>query len=124
MEDLIQRVSRRLHEPPVEVTPEALHRLELPRWPGNVRELRNEVERWFAHPGGGARIGPLELSVIAESPQGAANQSRYGAAVRMFKAQLVRSALEAAGGNKSRAAADLGLHRSNLSRLTRELEIE
>ena len=124
VQDLIQRVSQRLHEPPVEVTPEALVRLETSPWPGNVRELRNEVERWFAHPGGGSQIGPKELSVIAASRPGAPNQSRYGAAVRTFKAQLVRSALEAAGGNKSRAAADLGLHRSNLSRLTRELEIE
>ena len=125
-QELMERVAARLGVPRRSVEREALERLTAAAWPGNVRELRNEVERWFALPAGNGTIGPEQLSVripagVSENTQ---SMSRYGAAVRAFKTQLVREALQAAGGNKSRAAADLGLHRSNFSRLARELGVD
>ncbi|HYB13623.1 MAG TPA: helix-turn-helix domain-containing protein, partial [Myxococcota bacterium] len=47
----------------------------------------------------------------------------YADAVRHFKSQLVLRALEEAGGNRAHAAERLGVHRSNLVRMIRELGI-
>ena len=45
-------------------------------------------------------------------------------AVRQFKRDLITMALEAAGGNRSEAARRLGIQRTYLHRLIRELQIE
>ncbi|NQZ95353.1 MAG: hypothetical protein HRU01_02480 [Myxococcales bacterium] len=44
-------------------------------------------------------------------------------AVDDFKRRLVLRALERAGGNQTRAAAALGMHQSNLSRLMKTLDL-
>jgi DNA-binding NtrC family response regulator len=51
-------------------------------------------------------------------------EGRYGDALRAFKISLVTAALREAGGNRARAAQRLGVHRSNLVRMIRELGVD
>lgn len=41
----VEKFSKELHRPPLQLTPEAARALEEYSWPGNVRELQNTIER-------------------------------------------------------------------------------
>ena len=96
-------------------------------WPGNVRELRNLMER-LAYLSLDDRIEAEDLAFIL-SPRGRPTlvsdltQSLSDATVR-FQVEYIRRAVEQSGGNMSRAAERLGLHRSNLYRKMRQLGME
>ncbi|HME71605.1 MAG TPA: sigma 54-interacting transcriptional regulator [Myxococcota bacterium] len=116
------RVAERLRTEPLRFDPAAVVRICAYDFPGNVRELENEVERLYALLGPAALVTPEALSpkmLQGTMPQG----GHYADAVRHFKAQLVAKALEEAGGNRAHAAERLGVHRSNLVRMIRELGV-
>ncbi|MEW5910078.1 MAG: helix-turn-helix domain-containing protein, partial [Thermodesulfobacteriota bacterium] len=87
-------------------------------WPGNVRELQNLVERLVTIikdpmirskdiPNLGPRkIEPKDLTLKE--------------AVNTFERQYIAEVLEAVGGNKSKAAEKLGIHRNTLLSKTSE----
>jgi DNA-binding NtrC family response regulator len=105
----------------------ARERLVQHSWPGNVRELRNLMER-LAYLSTGDQIKVDDLAFIL-SPRGgtplAGNLDRsLSEATAQFQVQYIRCAIEQSGGNISRAAAALGLHRSNLYRKMRQLGME
>jgi len=91
-------------------------------FPGNVRELENIIERAFILCQGG-RIEvdhlPPELVRSRHSPQPFTTASTMDAA----KAESIQKALARSGGNRTRAAADLGVHRSTLLRMMRRYGI-
>ena len=94
-------------------------------WPGNVRELQNVIERSVVLANGHERLGvddlPPELqslSVSDDLPTGTFHE-----AVRGFKRELVRSALTMHGGNKRKAARELGISRCYLHRLLNQLNV-
>ena len=68
-----------------------------------MRELQNEVDRLTAALGPGARVdaGSLSNQIRCGDP---ARVEKYGDALRVFKMQLLREALEASDGNRTRAA--------------------
>jgi len=116
------RAAGRLRSEPLRFDSTALARISGYDFPGNVRELENEVERLYAFLGPGALVTPEALApklLQGSVPQG----GHYADAVRRFKSQLVANALEEAGGNRARAAERLGVHRSNLVRMIRELGV-
>ena len=114
------RVAERLRVAPLQFDPSAVVRICAYDFPGNVRELENEVERLYALLAPGALVTPDALS--PKMLQGTiAHGGHYADAVRHFKSQLVARALEEAGGNRAHAAERLGVHRSNLVRMIREL---
>jgi two-component system response regulator HydG len=115
-------------------------------FPGNIRELQNLVERGviYAESGslvdlqhmftgfeklpslslkltGGGRIGvaPADISDIA----GERRMLTAPEALKRAEAELYRSALEAAGGNVSAAARQLGLTRAKLEYRLRKLDL-
>lgn len=93
-------------------------------WPGNVRELRNLMER-LAYLLSGDRVEAEDLAFIL-TPPGEAGLAIDAAlelseATHQFQVQHIRRAIERARGNMSEAAAQLGLHRSNLYRKMRQL---
>jgi DNA-binding NtrC family response regulator len=103
-------------------TPSAARALLAYAWPGNVRELENSVERAVA-----LAAGP-EVDVDDLPPQVRSRRATdllAGAVARqMTLAQVEREYIErvvaAEGGNKSRAAARLGLDRKTLYRKLEE----
>ena len=107
------------------MTPGFLSALSRHSWPGNVRELQNVIERSLVLANGHERLGvddlPPELQVLSvsdELPKGSFHE-----AVKGFKRELVRSALAMHGGNKLKAAKELGISRCYLHRLLNQLNV-
>jgi DNA-binding NtrC family response regulator len=112
---------------------EALRQLIEYDWPGNVRELRNAIER-AAIMSEGAELNALDLG---EQPapkdsfapiEVAANgnllvpyTNDFRDDRREFERRYIARCLEEAGGNVTRAASVLGMHRQSLQHKLREL---
>lgn len=93
-------------------------------WPGNVRELRNLMER-LAYLSSGERIEAEDLAFIDTGVEqgyldGACTLSE---ATKEFQQRYIRQMIELAKGNMSQTAKRLGLHRSNLYRKMRQLDM-
>ncbi len=99
--------------------PSAMERLRLADWPGNVRELQNTVERAVVL-ATGARLTTADLG-LDETGEGA---SDLRAAVAQYKAGLIERTLAECGGNQTKTARKLGIQRTYLSKLIKELNIE
>ena len=92
-------------------SPAALSRLCAHAWPGNVRELENAVERAVVLlTGDCVEEGDLP-PVLASGP---AEPASSGTALEDVERRAVMAALEAAKGNKSEAARQLGITRKTL----------
>jgi DNA-binding NtrC family response regulator len=105
------------HERPPEVSERALQLLGSYGWPGNVRELENQVRRLCAT--GSRRVSANHLSEEVREGRGLSGSRACfaGLTLEQAEAEMVRGALEASGGNKSRAARQLGVPRSTLYHL-------
>ncbi|MCB9378976.1 MAG: sigma-54-dependent Fis family transcriptional regulator [Holophagales bacterium] len=108
------RAARRHATPEVAIPPAVMRRLIEHAWPGNVRELANAVERLvLLAEGGSARAEdlPEELRPGGErpAPEGAFRLPAQGLSWEAHERDLLRQALELAGGNRARAARLLDL---------------
>jgi Nif-specific regulatory protein len=102
-------------------TPEALEALRSYHWPGNVRELRNAVERAVVlAPGEWIDVSDVSLSHLAaagDTDRGAPRPAAFvPTSIEEMERRHVLATLEAVGGNKTKAAAILGIERSTLDR--------
>ena len=121
LEQLRQHAGRRLSG----IEPDALELLAHHSWPGNVRELRNVLERAIVL-GNHSTIGvaDLKLSVLGETSAGTAQGSTSPLADSPFEPislseleqRHILAMLEHCGGNKTKAAQNLGIERSTLDR--------
>lgn len=106
-------------------TPGFVSALSRHSWPGNVRELQNVIERSIVLANGGEYLTvsdlPEEMRVLTGSAD--ISTGAFHEAVHSFKRELVRSALAVNGGNKSKAAQELGISRCYLHRLLNQLTI-
>jgi two-component system response regulator AtoC len=111
-----------LGKPLQSVSDDALERLVAYPWPGNIRELENVVERAVIL-ASGDRITLRELPenvvrVDEQARAGASSDLGLKRARRSFEAEMIRRALRAAGGNRTRAARLLEIsHRALLYKL-------
>jgi len=97
--------------------------LSLP-YPGNVRELMNRVERAVLAARGGT-IGPESLADPGEAHRGAtAPPSPVRGSVRETEKALILSTLRRTGGNRSRAAVELGISVRTLRNKIRDYRAE
>lgn len=87
-------------------------------WPGNIRELEGVMESaaYRARAAGRDRIEPSDIR-LRRDPHDPHAPTDFHAQVEQFKRQLVAAALARTGGNRLRAAAELGLDRGTLSRI-------
>jgi DNA-binding NtrC family response regulator len=125
---LLDRIAK--HEP-CEIAPDAVALLTQFDWPGNVRELYHTLER--AYLVGGGRITPELLATEMGGPPDGAGESNHagGPVAGGFRAmmehaekQLLISALEATGGNKTAAANTLGMKPSTFRDKLTKYEIK
>ena len=108
-------------------SPDALRVLQSYSWPGNVRELQNVVGKIMVS-ASGAEIGACEvrqeLSNAHTNDSGqlenASCDTRLDSLGARMEAQTIEKALEATGGHRGHAAAQLGISRRTLSRKLRE----
>jgi DNA-binding NtrC family response regulator len=136
-ESFARQAAERYGLAPRTLAPAALRRLVEYEWPGNVRELRNAVERALIMAEGDeltARDLPEEVGAVARAPKetsaalvldpGALSvpfTSDFREDRREFERRYIARCLEESGGNVTRAAAVLGMHRQSLQHKLREL---
>ncbi len=109
--------------PAARFSAETLRVLESYSWPGNVRELRNAIER-AAVLLEGNEVSPDDLPAEILSAKGTPLPSGgFHEQVEQVRKQIIVEALDRANGNQTRAAEALGLQRTYLARLIRQMGI-
>jgi DNA-binding NtrC family response regulator len=90
-------------------------------WPGNIRQLRNAIERMVVlAPGDELTPDLLPPELVQGGPASAEGAPDLRAAVDSFKRAHIARVLLAAGGNRTKAAEQLGLQRTHLSVLLKK----
>ncbi|HTU02385.1 MAG TPA: sigma-54 dependent transcriptional regulator [Candidatus Sulfotelmatobacter sp.] len=120
----VEKHSRELKRPPKPLSAAALRLLTGYAWPGNVRELENAIERAVVL-SAGSEIHPWDLPLAGDAPSASSAEGPedFHSAVQHFKREFLRSALTRAHGNQTKAAQAIGLQRTYLSRLLKELDV-
>ena len=113
------------------IEPAALRRLEDYAWPGNVRQLRNVVEKMVVLASGSTLTEadlPAEVTAPPPAPDAPAPVTPKAPAATGTLADAekdkILAALDACGGNKSKAAAQLGISRRTILRKLNEWGID
>ncbi len=93
-------------------------------WPGNVRELQNAMAQAVALADRDGLVTPgLLPEAVRAARRAEGPPSDYRTRVDAHRRNLIADALDRSGGNRSRAARDLGLSRQALLYLIRELKV-
>jgi Nif-specific regulatory protein len=105
-------------------TNEAMEALLMYAWPGNVRELENAVERAVVITQEDY-IEPADLILNAENKPAVDqyNGNTLKDSINLFKKNYIHNTLEQHGWNQTETAKTLGIQRTYLSRLLKELNI-
>ncbi|HEY8240001.1 MAG TPA: sigma-54 dependent transcriptional regulator [Kiritimatiellia bacterium] len=104
------------------LTPDAMDLLNAYPWPGNVRELRNTVERMVVM-GRGNKLTVRDLpQQVRENAtaSGASFPTRGDLSLQESEKHLIARSLKVNAGNRTKAAADLGISRRTLHRKLNE----
>ncbi len=115
---LTQRLSRQLKLPGLALDASVLETLQNYSWPGNVRELENSLER-AAVVADDRRILPKNLpaAVREAGTSSRSKTAKYGArSLADMERNHILSVLNEAGGNRTKAAAILGIGTATLWR--------
>ncbi|MGM0597573.1 MAG: sigma 54-interacting transcriptional regulator [Myxococcota bacterium] len=141
----LQIHSRRLGKTIEGFSRDSLRRMEVYRWPGNVRELSNVVERAVALADGKVLDREILLpqtqfsTELTDEEEVTSSKSQleqsmptlekemelpYKEAVDSFKKKYIQNILKKVDNNKSKAARIIGIRRSYLHRLIKDLGID
>jgi Nif-specific regulatory protein len=123
-EFFLKRFNREVKKQITGFSPEAMDLLLSFSWPGNVRELENAIERAVVT----SQSDPLAPESFVLAGHSQAREDQYAGkqlkeAVNVFKRHYIRQTLEMNRWNQTRTAKLLGIQRTYLSRLVKELEI-
>ena len=118
---LMERISSRVHRPPLNVPDSVIARLQRYPWPGNVRELENVLTQAMVH----ARSGVLSPDLLPPLPAAEGPGESTAAATPLksldqVEAEHVQAVLSHTGGHKGRACTILGISRPALDRKIRK----
>jgi DNA-binding NtrC family response regulator len=132
----LQRYAAKYNLPCTAVSREAIARLITYDWPGNVRELRNVIERG-AVLADGAALQVTDLPEEFQAEKNAAPRHRatveagdqltipyledFREARREFERAYIERCLIETGGNITRAAERIGMHRQSLQQKLKDL---
>ena len=99
---------------PAEITSEALERLLAYGWPGNIREMRNVLERALIMARGAKKVAPEHLPAdLGRRVPGDGGRGMPVSLEEVGRRHIERT-LRRHGGNRTRAAAELGISRATL----------
>ncbi|MFG1393013.1 sigma-54-dependent Fis family transcriptional regulator [Xanthobacter agilis] len=110
MDHYARRAARQAGRPAPRFTAAALDALRAHAWPGNVRELRNVADMLVAMTDG---VSPIDLDDLPVDLYGGASDETSND-LKALERTAILAAVEACGGNLSRAARSLGIARSTL----------
>ncbi len=117
---LLERIGERVAGRKLELGADALERLSGHPFPGNIRELENVLERAAIY-ARGDRIVAADIDLRAagagpraERPPALPPEAAGETSIRGAEQALIAAALERTGGNRTRAAAELGIGRRTL----------
>ena len=134
---MVQQFCRMLGErhgrPTPVVSKEAMELLQKAEWKGNVRELKNVLESAVVMSSSNTLL-PVDFSTdlsgsgtqsdLATPDVGYMDIDDYREARRQFEISFIKGKLRKHGGNVTRTAAAIGLHRQSLQEKLRELGIQ
>jgi DNA-binding NtrC family response regulator len=108
------------------VTPDAMKQMRCYHWPGNVRELANVIERALVLAPGSEITAELMPPQLKDKPDAdkAPAELNLESALKQFKKDHIHKILISVNKNQSRAAEILGVQRTYLCRLIKELGID
>ncbi|WP_281691909.1 sigma-54-dependent transcriptional regulator [Cloacibacillus porcorum] len=126
--------SKRMNRPLPELTEEVQEVFLSYPWPGNVRELRNMIERILilrSQADSFVRLADLPMEMLDAHPVGLVPESRVVApgaslndTIDRVERELITAALTKCGGNRTQAAAELGISRFSLIRRMQRYGLE
>jgi DNA-binding NtrC family response regulator len=126
-EALLRKISRRTETPVAPPTPQALAVLSARAWPGNVRELEHTLERAAIFAAGGPiapeHLQPPEAGLQSEPFDSIDLSPGFHTIVRNLERRIIERALGEANGNRTEAAARLGISRRLLYDKLKQLDI-
>ncbi|MEK7466538.1 MAG: sigma-54 dependent transcriptional regulator [Planctomycetota bacterium] len=120
VQKFVAGAARESRRPAPKVPEEVMKILEAQPWPGNVRELKNVVERAVVLLEGD-ELTPGDLPAEMVTAGGSGTPGGFHDQVAEQRKQIVKDALERCSGNQTRAAELLGLQRTYLARLIRQM---
>jgi transcriptional regulator with PAS, ATPase and Fis domain len=97
-----------------ELSSEALERLLAYPWPGNIREMRNVLERALIVGRGAEQLGPEHLPGEVGRSAGPAPGAHQPVSLDEVERRHIEQTLRRHGGNRTRAAGELGISRATL----------
>jgi DNA-binding NtrC family response regulator len=110
---LFTELRTELPESPGELTSEALERLLSHPWPGNIREMHNVLERALIVSHGAERLGVEHLPPEVGRRATPAPEQQPASLADVERRHIERT-LRRHGGNRTRAAEELGISRATL----------
>ena len=125
-EFFLKKYCQEAKKPAMRISPAAMKVLTAYLWPGNVRELQNAIERAVVLKTGEVltpedfALQPMDVSL----DDAAGTNRPFHDSVEHHKREIIRRALARAGGSQTRAAELLGLQRTYLARLIKQMEVQ
>ncbi|HLG05715.1 MAG TPA: sigma 54-interacting transcriptional regulator, partial [Gemmatimonadales bacterium] len=111
----IHREARALHpDGPPMIAPEALTRFQEYGWPGNIREMQQVIQRAMHLARGQAAIGVEHLPGEFRARPGIGDRRHTPMSLDDLEHQHIDRTLRYHGGNRTRAAKELGISRATL----------
>jgi DNA-binding NtrC family response regulator len=130
VEFFLKKMAEKGGRPQKVVAPEAMAALESYPWPGNIRQLENELQRAHVMSGNETTIARSCLSpgviATASGEPGVAfpQEGKLKDVLESVERDMIALALKRCEGNKSEAARQLGISRSNLIAKAQSFNIE
>jgi two-component system response regulator HupR/HoxA len=130
VEFFLKKVAEKSGKALKEIAPEAMAALESFSWPGNIRQLENELQRAYVMAGKDAVITRACLSpavVASGATDGDVSFPQEGKlkdVLESVERDMIVATIMRCEGNKSEAARQLGISRSNLIAKAQSFGIE